>query len=753
MLTLVFSSLGRRVARHPRLSVLVWLVLTALGIAMALFGVHGEGLFDRVTTGAPAIPGSGSQKADQILADGSEGGPEITLLVQGADPADADVAAAMEDVNATVAGIEGVESVINAYVLPDGVEDPAAGPLVAQDGDGFLTVVTLRPDLESDESTAVAERVVEELTAVPDQLASAAPEAAADATGLVGSNTLIVDAITDQVEQDLRTGEVIALPIALLVMILVFGGFLAAAMPMAGALASIGVGLGALLGLTYLLDVDASIVNVVTVLGLGLSIDYGLLIVSRFREELHRLLDSGENPTLRRRRGDGVVQEALVRTMGTAGRTVAYSAVTVAVSIASLLVFRPDILRSVGAGGLAIVLVAVATALTLVPALLVMSGRRLARPGLLGRVPGVRRVLASTADVESDEGAFSRLATRVQRRPWWVLLGTVVALGVLALPLAGLQMRNSGIELLPTDAPQREFVDELAAQYPSSAGPQVIVVAEATPEDAQAWADADVASLDDVTRVDLATTTGTASVIGVHVADADAGGEQAVSVVRQIRDLDAGFDVYVTGQAAGQVDFVDALAERVWWAVAIVVVAAFVLLFLMTGSVVVPVQALVTNALSLAAALGVLVWVFQDGHLESLLDFTAVGGIETYVIALVVAFAFGLAMDYEVFLLARVKELVDDGRPNDEAIRVGLQRSGRIITSAAAIIVVVFAGFVFGDMLVIKEVGFALAIAVVIDATLVRMLLVPATMTVLGRATWWAPRPLRRLHSKVSLTH
>lgn len=752
MLALVFSSLGRRVARHPRLTVVVWVVLTGLGFALALFGVHGESVFDRVTTGAPSIPGSDSERATEILAENDEGGPEITLLVSEVDPADAQVVEAMTEVNADLVAIEGVDTVINPYVIPGGVEDPAAQSLVASDGDGFLTVVTLRTDLDAERTDAVAERVVEQLEAVPGVLAEAAPDAAGEATGLVGSNALIVDAITGQVEEDLTTGEKFALPVALLIMVLVFGGFLAAAMPMAGAVASIGTGLGVLLGLTYVLDVDASVVNVVTLLGLGLSIDYGLLVVSRFREELHRLIEAGDDPALRRRRGDGVVHAALVRTMETAGRTVAFSALTVAISIAGLMVFRPDILRSVGAGGLGVVLVAVATALTLVPALLAFSGRRLAKPGVLGRVPGLRRVLARTADVQSDEGAFSRLAARVQRHPVWVLLTTVVVLVVLALPVLGLHMRNSGIELLPQGSPQREFVDELAARYPSSESAQVVAVVDASVEEAQAWAD-EVAGLDGVASVDPAAPLGDYAVVGVHVDADDAGGPVAVSVVREVRATDSAFDVWVTGQAAGQVDFLDALGERVWWAVGVVVGATLLLLFLMTGSVVVPVKALLTNALSLAASLGVLVWVFQDGHLEGLLDFSSVGGIETYVVALVVAFAFGLAMDYEVFLLARVKELYDAGHPNDEAVRLGLQRSGRIITSAAAIIIVVFAGFVFGDLLVIKEVGFALAVAVLIDATIVRLLLVPATMTLLGRFNWWAPRPLRRLHRRIAITH
>ncbi|WP_069387596.1 MMPL family transporter [Cellulosimicrobium cellulans] len=753
MLTLVFSSLGRSVARHPRLTVLVWVAITALGFALALLGTGGGGLFDRVTTGAPTVPGSDSERADEILAENDEGGPEITLLVDGVDPADAQVVEAMTGIDAELVGIEGVESVINPYVLPGGVEDEAAQPLLAQGGEGFLTVVTLRTDLEPERSDAVAQRVVERLEAVPGELADAAPEGAGGASGLVASNDLIVEAITDQVEEDLTTGEAVALPVALLVMVLVFGGFLAAGMPLAGAIASIGAGLGALLGLTYLLDVDASVVNVVTVLGLGLSIDYGLLVVSRYREELHRLLDAGDEPVLRRRRGDGVVHTAVERTMATAGRTVAFSALTVAISIAGLMVFRPDILRSIGAGALAVVLVAVATALTLVPALLTLSGRRLARPGLLGRVPGLRAVLARTADVQSDEGVFSRLAGRVQRHPLWVLVATVVVLVVMALPVLGLHLRNSGIELLPTSAPQRQFVEELAAEYPRSENPEVIAVVDADPGAAQSWADDDVAGLDGVERVDPVASLDGYAVVGVHLETDDAGGPEAVSAVRDLRALDPGFDVWVTGQAAGQVDFLDALGERLWWAVGIVVVATLVLLFLMTGSVVIPVKALLTNALSLAASLGVLVWAFQDGRLEGLLGFTAVGGIETYVVALVVAFAFGLAMDYEVFLLARIKELHDAGHPDDEAVRLGLQRSGRIITSAAAIIVVVFAGFVLGELLVIKEVGFALAVAVLVDATIVRLLLVPATMTLLGRWNWWAPAPLRRLHARLAIAH
>lgn len=744
----MFARLGRLVAHHPRVTVVVWIVLTVVGYAFAVQGVHGESLFDRLSTAQPEAPGSESAQARAMLEAADESGTSLTLVLSDVDPADPDVATALAPARQDVAAVPGVASVIDPLVLPDGVENPAAAPLVAQDGDGFLMVVDLEPGLTGDAHADAVDAVAERLGQVPGELRDVAP----DVTGVVGGTPLIVDEITAQVEEDLRTGEAIALPIALLVMVLVFGGFLAAAMPMAGAVASIAGGLATVLALTYVMDVESSVVNVVTVLGLGLSIDYGLLIVSRFREELHALVDQDEGRSARRRRGDGAVVTAVERAMATAGRTVAFSAVTVAIAIASLLVFSPQILRAIGAAGCAVILVAVATALTLVPALLTLAGRRLLKPGLLARVPFLRPVLARTADVRTEEGVFSRLVGRVQRHPWLVTAGAVALLGVLAAPLAHLELRSSTSALLPEGSTQRQFVDALAEQYPASTSPAVTVVTEATMADATAWSQ-EIAELDDVASVDPPAVVGQYVVIGVRPATDDPGGEVARGVVQDVRDLDPGFPTWVTGQAASQIDFVAALAEGAPWAVLIVVLATFVLLFLMTGSFVIPVKALLTNLLSLAASLGVLVWVFQDGHLESLLGFTSVGGIETYVLVLVMAFGFGLAMDYEVFLISRIKELHDEGRPTAEAVRVGLQRSGRIITSAAAIIIVVFAGFVAGELLVIKEVGFALAVAVLIDATIVRLLLVPATMTVLGRLNWWAPGWALRVHRRLAITH
>ncbi|RYV52905.1 MMPL family transporter [Pengzhenrongella frigida] len=749
-MTRVFESLGRLIVRHPRRTIGVWIALTALGFGLAIFGVTGTNLFDRLTTGEPNVPGSDSQLASQLVSDASIKGAQLTLVLDGVPVDAAGVAEAMAPAHEELAAIPGVATVIDPLVLPDGPANPAAAPLIATDGNGFLVIVELDAALDEDAEATALTAVEHRLADIPADLADVAP----DARGIVGGETLIIETITEQVEKDLTTGEAIALPIALLVMVFVFGGFLAASIPMAGAIASIGGGLGVLLGFSYFMDLEASVVNIVTILGLGLSIDYGLLIVSRFREELHRLVDGEEAPVGngRRRRGDRAVTTALMNTMATAGRTVAFSALTVAIAISGLLVFQPQILRSFGLASVAVILIAIGTALTLVPAMLAVFGRKLIKPGFISRIPGLRSVLARTADVESEEGIFSSLTARVQRRPWWVLGGVLLALGVLTIPLTHLELRNSTTELLPGGSVQRDYIGALVENYPAATSPAVVVVAQTTLENATAWS-AELATLDNVASVEAPIPLGSDVLIGIRPDTLDAGSKIARDVVLEVRDLDPGFQTLVGGQAAGQIDFADALVDRAPWAAGIVILATFVLLFLMTGSVVIPIKALLTNVLSLAASLGVLVWVFQDGNLSGVLGFISTGGIETYVVALVIAFAFGLAMDYEVFLLSRIKELHDAGYSNNDSVRLGLQRSGRIITSAATIIVVVFTGFVFGELLVIKEVGFSLAVAVFIDATLVRLLLVPATMTLLGSWNWWAPTFMTRIYEKLAITH
>ena len=382
--------------------------------------------------------------------------------------------------------------------------------------------MTLAPDLPADVESARWTTPQARLTALGTEISGAG--ARRDRAGR--RRHALFDAMTSQVEKDLFRGELIALPVSLFVMVIVFGGFLAAGMPILGAIASIGGALATLLGFSYLIDLDASVVNVVTVLGLGLCIDYGLLIVSRYREELR-----GGSPRPPPARPGPPATDALVATMATAGRTVMFSGVTVAISLSGLLLFEARILRAVGAAGVSVVVVALLVALTLVPALLALAGDRMIRPGLLHRIPGVRRLPRRLGDVAPAEGSFSRLARWTQRRPWLVVGGVLLVLGFLALPVLHLELRSSGAQLLPPSAPDRQFFDTLAEQYPASGIPTIQVVGQATPEQMAPLAES-IRAMDGVELVTPPRPVGDAhAVINVFMTDPDPGSAQAKDVV------------------------------------------------------------------------------------------------------------------------------------------------------------------------------------------------------------------------------
>ncbi|HVN12309.1 MAG TPA: MMPL family transporter [Kineosporiaceae bacterium] len=738
----MLPALGRLLSRHPWRFVAAWTVLVTLG-ALAASGAVGEGLFQRLQPGdAPQVQ-SPARRGQQVLDDAAPGGATAQLLLDGVDPRSPAVRRVVEDLTARLMQVPTVLAVRSPYGPGPaaGTGDPADSPLVSTDRTALLVTAQLRAGLSTPAERAALGEVTARMQDEARRLAGA--------RALTGSVRGITDEINKQVPEDLRTGEVVALPASLLVMILVFGGFLAAGLPLVGALASIVGALTALLGFSYLLDLDSSVVSVVTVLGLGLCIDYGLLLTSRYREEL--------------RRGPA---GALERTLATAGRTVLFSGLTVAVSLAGLLVFRASILRAIGAAGLSVVLVALLVALTLVPALLALAGRRLVRPGVTQRLPVIRRLGRRLGDVPPERGAFSALAAVIQRRPVVPLVAVLAVLLIAGLPVLQLRLVSSGVALLPLSSPSRRLFDDVAARFPRANGASVTVVSTWRPEQLARWAqDAGLARIPGVTGLDpvrvQANGRQSVSVLGIRTAGTrtvgslavpDPTSDQARAVVRAVQAREpAGEPLWVTGQAAFVDDFLDDVRARAPYAIGVVVLATFVLLFLLTGSVLVPVKALVLVVVSLSASFGVLVWGFQQGHLGGVLDFTSTGGVETAIPVLLVALGFGLSMDYEVFLLSRIKEFHDAGLSNDEAVAAGLQRSGRIITSAALIIVVVFAGFAAGKLLVIKETGIGLAVVVAVDATLVRLILVPATMTLLGEWNWWAPGPLRRLHQRLGL--
>jgi RND superfamily putative drug exporter len=747
----VFDALARVCRRRPGTVVATWLLLVAAGLATAVGGVLGHTLFDRLTSGALVVPGEAQDGLDRILAT-AEDGPVVMLVLDRVDPRtsigpggalryDAPEAdAAVDRARADLLDLPGVVRVEDPFAGRPGEFTERDLAFVANDQRAVLVRVTLERDLP-DQDEAI-DRVGERLHAVGAEVPGARP--------LVGGVEGLTEEIIGQVEADLRTGEVVAIPVSAVIMVLVFGGFLAAGLPLAGALASIAGGLAGLYGWSFLIELDPSVINVVTGLGLGLCIDYGLLLVSRYREEARRLVGDRPGPVTL---SAAEREHALSRTLATAGRTVTFSGITVAVALTGLLCFRTPLLQAVGLAGISAIVVALLAALTLVPALIMLGGDRVLRPSPIARVPGVGALLRRFGDSAPEEGVFSKLARAVQRMPALTALGVLAVLFVMAAPVLRMDLVSSTSGLLPPESEQRQLFERMDEGFDYTSLPPLIVVAERPPEQTGSLL-AMLRTVPGTTGVDQPIVQRhegtTVTLVGVRVPYGDSSPGMTLMVER-LRGIDPGYPVWVSGQPAITVDYLAALREGAPLAIGVVSLATFVLLFLMTGSVLVPLKALLMNVVSLGACLGVLVWVFQDGWLEGFAGLRSAGGVEPVIAPIALAFAFGLAMDYEVFLLARIAEARRLGCSNDEAVVVGLQRSGRIITSAALILVVVFVGLLAGKLLLVKELGVALVVAVVIDVTLVRLLLVPATMTLLGEWNWWAPAPLRRLHDRLGL--
>jgi RND superfamily putative drug exporter len=718
---------GRFVARHALALVLTWAVFVAGGFAVALGLPGNEGLFDRLHSGEVTSPGEAQQGRKLLDEAGASGFTTYMLLTKGVDLASPKVAAAAQSAAAEISKIPHVAGAVNPFVVPGGPTSPQGRAYVADGsnaGHGFATIVTYAADSTRSEQDAAQARV----DRVFDTLVRDSGAASSERGGVRS----LVNAVIAQVKKDGQRGEGIALPVSFVLMVLVFGGFVAAGLPLAGAIASIAGALLSLLGFSYLLELDASIVNVVTVLGLGLCIDYGLLVVSRFREEARALLRG--RPATDLTAAD--IEHTSEHTMDRAGRTVIFSAVIVAISLSGMFVFDSTFIRAIAAAGVSIVLLALAVALSLIPALCVLAARRLLRKG---------------TESAPEHGIFSRLADGVHRAPWAVLVVVTALLALATIPVLGMKVTSSGVELLPKAHPERVLFTDLAAHYPQLGGAQVTLVTRAPVAQVRAWA-ATATQRPGVASVDPAQEVGAGVVTVGFRTKGGTLGDDARAAAESLRTDRPPFTAYVVGQASSLTDFVDSVTSRAPLAIAFVVLATLVLLFLMTGSIVIPVKALVMNVISLGASLGIVVWIFQEGHLERLLHFDSVGAIEVSIPILVLAFGFGLSMDYEVFLLSRIVELHEQGQSNQNAVTLGLQRSGRIITSAALLMIVVFTGFTTAQLLVMKEMGFALAVAILVDATLVRMLLVPATMAVLGEANWWAPRPLCRLYERWGIT-
>jgi RND superfamily putative drug exporter len=482
----------------------------------------------------------------------------------------------------------------------------------------------------------------------------------------------------------------------------------------------VGGTLAVLYACSQVTDVSVYAIQVATMLSVGLAVDYGLLMVSRFREE----------------RADADVPAAVARTVATAGRTVVYSGLTVAAVLAGLLVFPEPFLRSMGLAGVGVVVIVVAAAVTLLPALLALAGHRV-RPA---RAPA------------AGGGRFARIARAVQRRPVVTLVAAAAAMVLFALPVLGLRLAQVDARLLPDATQTRQVYDATVAHFPHLARPDPIVVAVAAPADSPTVAAlrSSVAAVPHVTAVEVEGGGPTVTVLRAPI-DVPSHSAAARAAVGAIRALEAPVEVAVTGDTAMLVDYQRTITDHLPYAAVIIAVGTLVLLFLFTGSVLLPVKAVATNVLSIGAALGAVVWVFQQGHVATWFGTTRLDATHVSVPVLVGAIAFALSVDYEVFLLSRIRERWLATGDNHRAVAEGLQHTGRIITSAALLLAVVFAGFLVAGFVPVQAIGLGLTLAVALDATVVRLLLVPATMTLAGRYNWWAPGPLRRVHARLGL--
>ena len=536
-------------------------------------------------------------------------------------------------------------------------------------------------------------------------------------------------AIDGEVTSNIATAEGISLPVLLILLVLIFGSLVAASLPvMIGGLAILG-SFTVLRLLTLVTPVSIYSVNITTIMGLGLGIDYGLFMVTRFREELHR------QPTVR---------EAVARTVATAGRTVVVSGVTVGLALTSLTLFPVVFLRSMGYGGVATVAVDVIAAVTVLPATLAVLGHRV-------NALRVRKNVGKAPATE--QGGWYRFAHSVMRRP--IVYASLIVVALLALGAPFLRISWGGVDarVLPASSTVRPVSQELTSEFPTnSTAPIEAVLTGVTSKSALASYMHKIDAVPGVTGVRVTGVTGSTVRLdaGYRPQSDSPAGRRIVSSIRNIPPPPHSA-VLVGGATAQLVDLLSSLGATLPWMVLLTCLATFVLLFLAFGSVVLPVKAIVMNVLSLSATFGVIVWIFQWGHLSGPLRFTATGTIDPTMPILLVAIIFGLSMDYEVFLLSRIRELYDETGDNTAAVAGGLQRTGGLITSLAFLLVIVVGLFSASGISFLKLLGVGMIVALVVDATVVRVMLVPATMRLLGRANWWSPAPLRRLHARYGI--
>ncbi|AWZ03719.1 MULTISPECIES: MMPL family transporter [unclassified Streptomyces] len=709
----------RFVTARPRLSLLLALVVTALAV------FAGGGVADRLGSGGWEDPGARSTYATEALEREFPGSQSNLLLLVDAG---AEVGPAGVDDPAVVAEAQRLATELAAEQGVIGVGSYWQTRLPAlRSTDGRQALVVARVPGDDKAVNAVLDRIA------PHYRGEHGPVKVS-----LGGPAAVQREVTTTIQEDLLRAELIALPVTLVLLVLVFGSAIAALLPLGVGIVAI-IGTNAVLrGLTELTDVSVFAQNLTTALGLGLAVDYALFIVRRFREELA----AGRDPVA-----------AVGVTLRTAGRTVLFSALTVAVSLSAMLFFPMYFLRSFAYAGVAVVLLAAAAALILLPAALVLLGDRVNSLDLRRLWQRGRPARGPASPAEGGRG-WARLTALVMRRAPLFAVATTAGLLLLGLPFLGVKFGTVDDRQLPKTAESHVVQQQIREGFAGAPGGALTVLAEGASGPALDGYMREVGALPGVVRVDgpVSSPSGGAYAYFSVLTEGEAVGQEAQDLVGQVRKVEAPFETAVTGQAAVLVDARKAIADELPLALALVVAATLLLVFLLTGSLLIPLQAVLLNALSLTAMFGAVVWVFQEGHLSGPLAFTSTGDIETTLPVLMFCIAFGLSMDYGVFLISRIKEEYDRTGDHEGSVRAGLARTGGLITAAAVILAVVMVAIGSSRVTNTKMLGLGIALAVLMDAMVVRSLLVPAVMKLTGKATWWAPAPLRRAHERFGLS-
>ena len=686
------------------------LVATVGGAVVA--GAFGVGVSSRLSPYGADDPATQSVQATNRFQakTGRQIDPGVIALVSSGDVHTSAARRRIESVAAELGAQRDVASVATFYTT----HDPA---MVARDGRSSYVVAYFRA--LSDKRLSDDAKLIESRFSSQQDVK-------------LGGDAIANAQVNTQVGNDLAHSELLAFPLIFLLSLLFFRSLVASLLPpLLGGLAILGT-FFLLRVVSTFTDLSVFALNLTTGLGLGLAIDYSLFIVSRYREEAAR---------------DGFGLEALRRTLQTAGRTVLFSSVTVALSVAALAIFPQRFLYSMGIAGAIVAPLAATLALTVLPALLAVLG-----PRVNALSTGRLRHAAERDARPARRGPWYRLAQFVTRRPARVAVATTALLIALGIPFTQIRFITADAGALPASASAHQVQNALDTQFPPNrtAPIEVVVGAPASSPEVRALAER-ILHFPDVSAVAPAQPAGReTSLLQVAPVHGPLTGSTE-QLVREVRAIHTPYYLGVAGQTASYLDLEHSLGAHLPVAIAVVVAATLIVLFLMTGSVVLPLKAIVMNALNLSAVFGLLVLIFQDGNLEGLLGYHTLGALDATQPILLFAIGFGLATDYGVFLLARIKEAHDTGAPNTEAVALGLERTGRIVTAAALLFAVAVGAFATSQIVFIKELGIGTALAVLLDASVIRALLVPSLMALLGPLNWWAPRPLRRLHERIGL--